>query len=132
MDTAQHISKMYIAQCDYEILYLCGRLCRRVAFPMGAFGSPTMKMTVSLGGILMHFKDYIVRMLLVSISLNLFAPPASQPSLWGTLPQLSSLHRALTWDQLKLALQRTGSCGAVKFQEPCLCAMCVLSTLIPT
>ena len=79
-----------------------------------------------------HFKDYIVRMLLVSISLNLFAPPASQPSLWGTLPQLSSLHRALTWDQLKLALQRTGSCGAVKFQEPCLCAMCVLSTLIPT
>lgn len=45
---------------------------RRVAFPMGAFGSPTMKMT----------------------------------ALWGTLPNLSSLHRALTWAQLKQALQR--------------------------
>lgn len=94
---------------------LClSNLCRRVSFPMGSYGAPTMKFTVSHSWIsykhAFHFWKWITlngesaciqHMLIQFVGL-------AQLRVWGTLPCLSSLRLPLDVKQLRLALKRPG------------------------
>ena len=85
---------------------------RRVCFPMGSFGSPTLKMTVSPGGNRLHLVKPSPKQfrILASWCLLPSAPVRSTPCvlrLWGTPAKLSSLARPLNIQMLKDALART-------------------------
>ena len=106
----------------YLVWYIQHAPLRRVSFPMGAFGAPTMKMTVTLSG------NIDFRFIMFELQLPTHLPPHSlqlHPGtatagllrIWSTLDNLGSLRRPISLKLLREALART---------EECVCVVVVL------
>ena len=99
----------------YLVWYIQHAPLRRVSFPMGAFGAPTMKMTVTLSG------NIDFRFIMFELQLPTHLPPHSlqlHPGtatagllrIWSTLDNLGSLRRPISLKLLREALARTEEC----------------------
>ena len=98
--------------------FCLSNLCRRVSFPMGSYGAPTLKFTVWQGwkSYKPFYFDYSEWATLYGESImytaHVHVDPVcvglAQLRVWGTLPGLSSLRLPLDVKQLRCALERTG------------------------
>lgn len=86
--------------CFKESSHVSGRpVCRRVSFPMGSFGAPTLKYTVCPGSIEVMSNRFDILKGLPKIKF--------ESRLYGTLPDLGTLRRLMDMKQLRKACAET-------------------------